>query len=216
MVKPEKTVWLEENWNDQKAVYNFLEKTIDALRPALKEGGRSIVLASSGRTDYAQKFIDHVRLHHRWLVQGPNKAAFSQTTGSASTLSEIAAFVKTLVFHRLIEETTTQETKDLVELLEEYLNDADKNTTVSYSLKEAEDLICGSRNPGRPKPEYLLLTNKYLADSREKSRVNRVMQIAANKKVRTRIVDAATPAGIRLTQLGGIVCLAKREQTAAD
>lgn len=216
MVKPEKTVWLEENWNDQRAVYNFLEKTINALRPALKEGGRSIVLASSGRTDYARKFIDHVRLHHRWLVQGPNKAAFSQTTGSAGTLSEVAALAKTPVFHRLIEETTTQETKDLVELLEEYLGDAGQNTTVSYSLEEVEYLICGSRNLGRPRPEYLLLTDKYLSDSREKSRVNRVMQIAVNKKVRTRIVDAATSAGIRLAQLGGIVCLAKREQTAAD
>jgi hypothetical protein len=35
------------------------------------------------------------------------------------------------------------------------------------------------------------------------------MQIAANKKVRTRVVDAESPAGKRLGQLGGIVCLAK-------
>jgi stalled ribosome rescue protein Dom34 len=80
-----------------------------------------------------------------------------------------------------------------------------------YSLREAEELILHAPRPGRPKAEYLLLTNKYLSTSREKNRLHRLMQIAANRKVKTRIVDAATPAGVRLTQLGRIVCLAKRE-----
>jgi stalled ribosome rescue protein Dom34 len=35
------------------------------------------------------------------------------------------------------------------------------------------------------------------------------MQIAQNKKVKTRVIDAESNAGKRLTQLGGIVCLAK-------
>jgi len=211
VVKPERTVWLEETWNDQKAVYNFLEKIVNALRPTFNEGVRSIILASPARTDHAKKFVEHVRQHHTWLVQGPNKTAFSETVGTAGTLSEVAALVKTPGFRKLIDETTSQETEDLVSLLEKRLNSSDQSTRILYSLKEAEDLILSSHKPGRPDAEYLLLTNKYLSDSREKNRLHRLMQIAANRKVKTRIVDAATPAGVRLTQLGGIVCLARRQ-----
>jgi stalled ribosome rescue protein Dom34 len=56
-----------------------------------------------------------------------------------------------------------------------------------------------------------MLTDKYLLNSREKNRIHRLMQIATNRKVKTKIVDAESPAGLRLTQLGGIVCFAKLE-----
>jgi hypothetical protein len=36
------------------------------------------------------------------------------------------------------------------------------------------------------------------------------MQIAQNKKIQTRVIDAESAAGARITQLGGIVCVAKR------
>jgi hypothetical protein len=35
------------------------------------------------------------------------------------------------------------------------------------------------------------------------------MQIAANRNIKTRIVDAESAAGLRLTQLGGIVSFAE-------
>jgi stalled ribosome rescue protein Dom34 len=82
---------------------------------------------------------------------------------------------------------------------------------VLFSLEEAEYLILGPQKTDRPKPEYLLLTDNYLADNREKNRLHRLMQIAANRKVKTRIVNAESPAGVRLTQLGGIVCIAQLE-----
>ena len=63
----------------------------------------------------------------------------------------------------------------------------------------------------KPKPEYLMLTDEYLSKSRQKYRVQRLMQVAANKGVKTRVISAESTAGKRLTQLGGIVCLAKRE-----
>jgi stalled ribosome rescue protein Dom34 len=211
VVKPEKTVWLEETWNDQKAVYNFLEKIVNALRPTFNEGVRSIILASPPRTDHAKKFIEHVRRHHAWVVQGPSRATFSEKVGTAGTLSEVAALVKTPGFRKLIDQTTSQETEDLVNLLEKRLNSPNQSTLILYSLREAEKFILDAPRPGRPEAEYLLLTNKFLSDSREKNRLHRLMQIAANRKVKTRIVDAATPAGARLTQLGGIVCLARRQ-----
>ena len=211
VVKPEKTLWLDGTSNDPKAAYNFHESIINALRPTLKEGVRSIIIASPARTNYAQRFIDHVRGHHAWLVQGPNKAIFSEATGSASTLSEVAGLTRTPMFHQLISETTSEETENLIDLLEKRLNASNQNTIILYSLKETEDLIFGPQKSGRPKPEYLVLTDKYLSDSREKNRIHRLMQIATNRNVKTRIVEAESTAGLRLTQLGGMVCFAHRE-----
>jgi len=211
VVKPEKTISLNGTRNDPKAVYNFHESIVNALRPTLKEGVRSIILASPTRTNHAQRFIDHIREHHAWLVQGPNKAVFSEVNGSASTLAEVATLTKTLMFRQLICETTSEEAEDLMDMLEKRLNASDKNAVVLYSLEEAEDLILGPQKPSKPKPEYLMLTDKYLSNSREKNRIHRLMQIATNRKVKTKIVDAESPAGLRLTQLGGIVCFAKLE-----
>jgi len=211
VVKPEKTLRLDGTRNDPKAVYNFHESIVNALRPTLKEGVRSIILASPTRTNHAQRFIDHIRGHHAWLIQGPNKATFSEATGSAGTQSEVAALARTPMFHRLISETTSQETENLIDILEKRLNTSNQDTVVLYSLKETEDLILGPQKPGRPKAEYLMLTDKHLSDSPEKNRIHRLMQIATNRNVKTRIVDAESKAGLRLTQLGGMVCFARLE-----
>ena len=213
VVKPDKTISLSGARTDPKATYNFHESIINALRPTLKEGVRSLILASPPRTDYAQKFIDHIRRHHTWLVQGPNRAAISEMTGSAGTMSEVASLVRTPLFRRQISETTTEETENLIQILEERLTTSNQHATTAYSLEEAENLIIRPRRPGQPKPDYLMLTDKYLSNSQAKNRVQRLIQIAANRSVKTRIVPAESPAGKRITQLGGLVCLAQDEQT---
>ncbi len=211
VVKPEKTLLLNGTRNDSKAVYNFHESIVNALRPTLNEGVRSIILASPKRTKHAQSFIHHIKGHHAWLGQGPNKATFQEITGSASTLSEVATLTKTPIFNQLICETSSKETENLIDILEKRLYASNQDTVALYSIEEAEDFILSTRKPGRPKPEYLILTDKYLSDSREKNRIHRLMQIAANKNVKTRIVNTESTAGLRLTQLGGMVCFARRE-----
>jgi stalled ribosome rescue protein Dom34 len=208
VAKHEKTIPLNGNRNDSKALYNFHEAVINALRPTLKEGVRSIIATAPARTNYTQSFIKHIREHHTWLTQGPNKAAIPEITGSASTPAQVATLTRTPAFRQLISETTEKETENLIGLLEKRLNTANQNSAVLFSLEEAENLILQPLNPGKLQPEYLLLTDKYLESSRHKNRVHRLMQIAANKHVKTRIVNAESPAGKRLTQLGGIVCLA--------
>jgi len=207
VVKPENAFPINGTRTNPKTLYNFHEAIINALRPTLKEGVRTVILASPARTNHNQEFINHVHEHHTWLTQGPNKAAFSKITGAASTPSQVAALTRTPAFRQLICETTAEETENLIEILEKRLNASDKNNPVLFSLEEAENLILKRQKPGRPKPEYLMLTDRYLADNREKNRLHRLMQIAKNKNVKTRIIHAESPAGQRLTQLGGIVCL---------
>lgn len=187
-------------------MYNFHELIIDILRPTLKEGVRSIILASPARTNYAERFIEHVHGHHSWLVKGPNKAFFHEINGSAGSLSEVSILTKNPEFNRQICDTTSEETENLVDMLEKHVNTSNQGTIVLYSLEEIEDLILDPKKLGRSKPEYLMLTNKYLLDSLKKNRLQRIIQIATNRNVKIRIVDAESTAGLRLTQLGGLVC----------
>ena len=209
VAKHQQTIPLTGDRKDPKALYNFHESIVNALRPTLKEGVRSIIIAAPAKTNYAQEFLNHIKAHHTWLLQGSNKATFSPITGSASTPPQVAALTKTPLFKQLIQETAAEETENLLEILEKRLNTADN--LVLFSLEEAENLILGKQAAGKPLPEYLLLTDNYLSSSRQKNRLHRLIQIATNKTVKTRIINAESNAGKRLTQLGGLVCLAKLE-----
>ena len=207
VAKPDQTIPLNGQRSYTKAVYSFHEAIVNALRPTLKEGVRSTIIASPARTSYAQDFQSHIKAHHSWLLQGSNKASFSTITGSASTPTQVAALTKTAAFKELISETTAQEAENLLEILEKRLNAS--GNLVLFSLQESENFILNPQAEGKPKPEYLMLTDEYLSKSRQKYRVQRLMQVAANKEVKTRVISAQSTAGNRLTQLGGLVCLAK-------
>jgi stalled ribosome rescue protein Dom34 len=107
-------------------------------------------------------------------------------------------------------ETTTQETENLLELLEKNLNATGPEPLVLYSLEEIEDKILGAWLPGKPKPDYLMLADTYLSGARQRGRLQRLIQVAANRKVKSRIVKADSPAGKRLLQLGGMVCILRQ------
>ena len=207
VAKQQQTIPLGGERKDQKALYSFHETIVNALRPVLKEGVRSVVVASPPRTSYAQDFLSHIKAHHTWLLQGTNKASISQITGSASAPSQVAALTKTSAFKQLIQENAAEETENLLEILEKRLNKTDN--LVLFSLQEAETLILNPQPPGKPQPEYLMITNDYVEGTRQKNRVNRLMMIAAKNGVKTRVIDSESKAGVRVTQLGGIVCLAK-------
>ncbi len=207
VAKHQQTIPLNGDRKDPKTLYRFHESIINALRSTLKEGVRSIIIASPSKTTYTQDFQSHIKAHHTWLLQGENKATFTPITGSASTLPQVSTLTKTPIFKQLIQQTADAETENLLEILEKRLNTADN--LVMFSLQEAENLILSNQPIGKPQPEYLFLTDTYLASSRQKNRLHRLMQIAKNKQVKTRVVNAESNAGKRLMQLGGIVCLAK-------
>jgi stalled ribosome rescue protein Dom34 len=208
VVKFEKTILNLGGRNDAKAWYNFYELVICALRPMLKEGVRGLIVVSPVRTDYGQKLAEHIAEHHMWLVQGQNRIALSFLTGSAGTLSEVTALSRTDAFKKQVSDTVTEETENLLPILEKRLSESMQKALVLYSLEDIEGLILFSRSTGALKPEYLFLTDSYLARSRQKGRIHRLMQIAINRKIKTRIVEAKSNVGVRVEQLGGIVCLA--------
>jgi len=198
---------LEGKRADEKVLYNFHELVVDALKPALKEGVRTIVVTAPARTSYAKDFLEHVRKHHRYLIQSksPNRANFAELVGSADDQIKVAELAKTKEFTDLIAETTSEEADQIVGSLDKHLYSKDNNSVVLYSLKEIEDVVYSQEKRSESGTEYLLLTDKYLADSVQKNRIHRLLQIAKNKKVKTTIINSETPAGTRISQFGGIV-----------
>jgi len=135
----------------------------------------------------------------------PNRVTFAELVGSADQPHEVAELVKTKEFRGSIEETTSGEADFIVDALEKCLNSVGAGSVVLFSLKEIEDVVYDRERQGDFRSEYLMLTDKYLADSQDKSRIHRLLQIAGNRKVKTRIVKAEAPAGKRISQFGGIV-----------
>ena len=207
VVKLHLKVNLDGKRTDERALYNFHESVVDALRPVLKEGVRSIVVTAPMKTTYAQDFMEHVRKHHTYLMQSkmPNRATFAELVGSADQPHKVAELVKTKEFLRLIAETTSEEADHVVNALEKHLFSTDSNSVVLYSLKEIEDMVYDRDMHNDLRTEFLMLTDKYLADSKDKNRINRLLQISKNRKVKTRIINVETPAGKRISQFGGIV-----------
>lgn len=217
VVKPCAKVGLDGRRKDEGALYSFHESIINAARPVLNEGVRSIVVVAPMKTSFSSQFLEHIRRHHAYLVHGNGSRAtsFRELTGSACQIHEVANLVKTEVFRKLIGESTSEEADSLMETLEKCLNSVDRSEVVMFSLEETEDLIYSQGKGGSLKPDYLMLTDRYLADSKDKNRIHRLLQISKNKNVKTRIVNAETSAGKRLSQLGGLACLAKTEQQSS-
>jgi stalled ribosome rescue protein Dom34 len=214
IVKLHLTLKLSGNRTAEKALYNFHESVVDALRPTLKEGIRSIVITAPMKTTYATDFLDHVRRHHTYLIQSKsaNRATFAELVGSADQPHKVAELVKTSEFHKLITETTSDEVDRIVDALEKHLHNINSDTAVQFSLKEIEDRVYDRKRDDNSGTKYLILTDKYLADTEDKNRINRLLQISKNRKVKTKIVNAETPAGKRVSQFGGIVFFAELDK----
>jgi stalled ribosome rescue protein Dom34 len=205
---------LEGKRKDEKALYNFHELVVDALKPVLKEGVKSIVVTSPTKTTYASKFLEHIQKHHRYLITSKNttRANFAELAGFSDNPASVAELVKTKKFVDLLAETTSKEADNIVDILEKNLYVDENGVVVFYSLKEIENVVYDRASGNEFETEYLILTNKYLKESRSKKRIHRLMQIEKNKKVKKRIINVESPEGSRISQFGGIIFFATQKK----
>lgn len=196
-----------DNRENKRALYNFHESVVDALRPLLEEGVRSIVATAPMKSTYVTDFFDHIQKHHAYLIQSKreNKIAFAELVGSAVQFQEVDKLVKTKEFRKLLTQTTSGEADHIVKVLEKQLFNIDNKSTVLYLLEEIENIIYRREDQKTLRNSYLILTNNYLSTSKDKTRIHRLLQISKNKTVKTLIVNSKTPAGKRINQFGGIV-----------
>lgn len=204
VVKPHSTI--EAPRGGKRELYNFHEAVVDALRPILKEGVGSVVVAAPARTSYVKAFLDHVTKHQPWMKRGNGSATFTGIVGSATTEEEVSALVRTGEVQRAIGTSAAGEADRIKGLLESRLAQDDASP-ILYSLYEIEELIFEQRVKGRPEPEHLILTDRFLAAHRRRAR--RLMETSRSRGTRVHVVGVKTAAGQRVEQLGGMVLLTR-------
>lgn len=182
--------------------YNFYESIVDALRPGIKEGVKSILIAAPNEKDYSA-FMDHIRKHQGWLLGGwsLNTATFTHIQEPAMSARQVRELVGTRGFREKLAEASQGDIQQVMGVLEKRLNDPEGIETVLFTLKEVEEAVYGNGET----PEYILVTELFL--SRNRRRTTRLLQVAANRDIGTRIIGPDTPAGARIAQFGGLVCM---------
>lgn len=217
-IREYKHVKLDRKWKnmDDKQIYHFNETLVNIIRPVIKEGLKSILLAELPKKECSDKFLEHVKKHHQWLIRsrGDNKVSFGQIVGSAGNFEEATFLINKHEFIEVLTETTSDEGDKIINQLEKSINSNDENVIITYGLKEIEGLIYkgGKQNKfSGDKGNYLLISREFLENHNQKNRINRLMQIAENKGVSIKIYSEETPAGNRVIQFGGILCFIKKE-----
>jgi stalled ribosome rescue protein Dom34 len=190
----------------KRELYNFHESVVDALRPILKEGVGSVVVAAPTRTSYVKDFLDHVAKHQPWMTSGSGAVTFKGIVGSATTQEEVSSLVRTGEVQRAIGTSAAGEADRIKGLLESRLAQDDASP-IMYSLYEIEGAIFDQRVMGGPRPEHLILTDKFLAAYRR--RAQRLMEASRSRGIRVNVVGVKTAAGQRVEQLGGMVLLTR-------
>jgi len=205
-----KTIKYSRKWKylDEKQKYNLFEDLVDLIRPLIKKGLKSILIASEEKNEISNVFLDHVNKHHRWLMKGYNRVSFGKIIGLADSLES----AKRLISHEdslsIIEETITDELSQLSEKLEMLIRTGDPNELLLYNLEGIESIVFEGGKKDRSAAnilELLVVTEKFLERKKLKSRLHRLLQIAQNKGIKTKIIPIDSPEAIIFTQLGGIV-----------
>ena len=196
------TFWNIYSQLKESTEYNFYEAIIDQIRPTVKQGVKTILIASADEKQY-QRFLVHVDKHQRWLVSGYelNRVTLKHVYGSAENLEEVVTLVEEAGLKNTIMQASREDLKRVMSVLEKRLGTQEGIDTLLFSLDEVEKEVYGEAT----QPEYILLTMGF--QSYHRKRCQRLLQIAQNKGVKAMIVEDETVMGRRLTQFGGLICL---------
>ncbi len=210
-----KTIKLTRKWKylDDKQIYKLLEELVNLIRIVIRDGLKSILLASSQKKDYSTIFLDHINKHHQWLVRskGYNRVSFGEVVGNANNIESAKFLISQEKSLHVIHETTSDEINLLVKQLEKIINVGDPNRLLLYSLEDIEAVIYegGKKDKSAAeKLDFLIVTEDFI-NRHNKHRVHRLIQIANNKGIITKTISIENPAVDRFNQFGGILAFKK-------
>ncbi len=214
LIKLRDTLVVKRDRSNQKVLYDHYEAIISAVKTHFKEGTRSVILVAPAKTDYSKRFLDHIGKHHSYMLQPntDNTITFTQTQGLANRPHELAQLIKTLRFQQSLEEATSKEANSIIRQFEKAIAHEQPSSLAYFSLEEIEKTIYERPNEDKTSRRCLVLTDKYITNSSEKKRINRLLQISKNKRISVRIVKDQTSAGKRISQFGGIVLFTARNE----
>jgi len=193
-------------------LYHFHEEIINTLRPIIKEGIRSVILLSPPKKEYSDEFLNHVNKHHSWLLKkGDKGVVFSKIIGNQARTQKDVYYLKTQEYFKdIVEETSNQEALLILAELTEVIKKNEKFSKILYTWREIDhELRLINQNPNLPKPNYIILTEEYLKNPKNRNKTHRILQIAKNLEIKTKIVSQESEAGISVEKFGGLVCYFK-------
>jgi len=213
-LRPYNNIIMPRKWKylDEKQQYKLFEDLVDFIRPMIKQGLKSILLAEEGKLNISDDFIEHVNKHHRWLIKGRNRISFGKIKGLANTLESAQTLLTREDSSNIIEETVSEELNQLSQKLEMLINTGDPKELLIYNLEGIENLVFegGKKDVSAAENlELIILTESYLENRRHKNRVHRLLQIAQNKGVKTKIISKESPEAASFNRLGGILAFKK-------
>jgi len=211
-----KTIKLARKWKylDDKQIYNLLEELVNLIRLVIRDGLKSILLASPQKKDYSTIFLDHINKHHQWLVRskGYNRVSFGEIVGNANNIESAKFLISQEKSLHVIHETTSDEINLLVKQLNKIINIGDPNRLLLYNLVDIEALIYGRGKKDKSaaeKLDFLIVTEDFINNRKNKNRIHRLIQIANNKGIITKTISIEDPAADRFNQFGGILAFKK-------
>jgi stalled ribosome rescue protein Dom34 len=195
-----------KNWKGNE--YNFFEIIVDELRPSIKQGVKTVLLASESKKKY-DGFMGHIKKRHGWMLKGYelNRVAFQFVEGSARDVDAVTGLVNAVGFSEKVWQAVEGDTKLVMSVLEKRLASREGIESLMFSLNEVEDAIYGGSDV-----EYILTSQRFQEQHRR--RIQRLFQVAENKWVKTRILPENSPHIGRITQFGGLIGLLKITQNS--
>ena len=197
---------------NKKQLYHFHEEIINTLRPIINEGIRSVILLSPPKEEYSDEFLNHVNKHHSWLLKkGVKQVVFSKIIGNQAKTQKDVYYLKAQEsFKEIVDETSNQEGLLILEELTEIINKNEKFSKILYTCREIDhELRHIKQNSSLTKPNYIILTEEYLKNPKNRNKTYRILQIAKNLEIKTKIVSQESEAGAIVSQFGGLVCYFK-------
>ena len=197
---------------DEKQLYHFHEEIINTLRPIIKGGIRSIILLSPPKEEYSDEFLNHVNKHHAWLLKkGEKQVVFSKIIGNQARTQKDVYYLKTQEYFKdIIDKTSNQEGLLIVEELTELINKNEKFSKILYTWREIDqEFRLIKQNPNLTKPNYIILTEEYLKNPKNRNNTHRILQTAKNLEIKTKIVSQESEAGAIVDNFGGLICYFK-------
>jgi stalled ribosome rescue protein Dom34 len=187
-----------------KEDYKLYESIVDILRPGIRKGVKSILIATPEQDSY-NKFMDHIKKHQGWMLKGWNLNIVTpeHVPVTAMNVKQVRKLVDKGIFREKLREVSQGDAEQIITSLERRLNDEELLENLKFSLKEVEEAVYGNGSD----PEYILVTEDFLYA--HKRRTYRLLQIAENNEIKTRIIKTNTPVGNRISQFGGLVCMLK-------
>ena len=208
------TIKLPRKWQylDDKQLYNLLENVVDVIRRVVREGVKSILIASAYKNEYWKKLREHISQHHKWLLKGYNRVSFGEINGIANSLESAKYLVSKEESKQVVTEIISEEIYQLIERLEKIINSGDPNGDLFYHLDDIEDIVYEGGNRDKlaaSKLDLIVITKNYINNQKDKNRIHRLTQIANNKGIKVKMISIEDPSVDRIDQFGGILAFKK-------